>query len=185
MPSLPLRTPLCSLQNFESEGPLKIGICSTRVAAVGFNLTSANRVFLLEARARIRQQTPLPMTCSISPAYLPQPAFHPDLEAQIIGRVHRLGQRRPVTVTRLYVEGSVEVGRGPAGSRWGGRTEATSPCHICLRCPQEHAMSISELRQQGQQQQRRDQLVSDSLATRSMELTKSELDILLQAPKLV
>ena len=58
-------------------------LCS-RAGAVGINLTQANRVFLME------------------------PCLNPALEAQAIGRVHRLGQKREVEVTRLIMEDSVE-----------------------------------------------------------------------------
>ncbi|MGK3741912.1 MAG: hypothetical protein ACI90V_008766, partial [Bacillariaceae sp.] len=51
---------------------------------VGINLTQANRIFLME------------------------PSFNPALEAQAIGRCHRLGQKRPVETIRLIVEDSIE-----------------------------------------------------------------------------
>ena len=52
---------------------------------MGINLTQANIVFLME------------------------PCFNPALEAQAIGRVHRLGQKRPVEIIRLVVKNSVET----------------------------------------------------------------------------
>lgn len=55
-----------------------------RAGAVGINLTQANRVFLME------------------------PSFNPALEAQAIGRIHRLGQKRPVEILRLIVKDSFE-----------------------------------------------------------------------------
>ena len=55
-----------------------------RAGAVGINLTQANRIFLME------------------------PCFNPALEQQAIGRVHRLGQKRSVEITRLIVKDSVE-----------------------------------------------------------------------------
>ena len=51
-----------------------------RSGAVGINLTAANHVFLME------------------------PAFNPALEAQAIGRAHRMGQTRPVVVKKFYVK---------------------------------------------------------------------------------
>jgi len=57
---------------------------SSRAGAVGINLTQANRVFLME------------------------PAFNPALEAQAIGRVHRLGQKREVQIVRLVISDSFE-----------------------------------------------------------------------------
>ena len=53
--------------------------------AVGINLTQASNVYLME------------------------PCFNPALEAQAIGRVHRLGQKRAVTITHLVMEDSVET----------------------------------------------------------------------------
>ena len=52
---------------------------------VGINLTQANRVFLME------------------------PAMNPALEAQAIGRVYRLGQRKSVQVIRMRVEDTIET----------------------------------------------------------------------------
>ncbi len=53
--------------------------------AIGINLTQANRVFLLE------------------------PAMNPSLEAQAVGRVHRLGQTRPVEIVRLIMKDGIEM----------------------------------------------------------------------------
>ena len=57
---------------------------SNRSGAVGINLTQANRVFLME------------------------PCFNPALEAQAIGRVHRLGQKRNVEIVRFIMKDSIE-----------------------------------------------------------------------------
>ena len=57
-------------------------MCSA--GAVGINLTQANRVFLME------------------------PSINPALEVQAIGRVHRLGQTRPVEIVRLIHENTIE-----------------------------------------------------------------------------
>mmetsp|Transcript_23798 Transcript_23798/g.29979 ORF Transcript_23798/g.29979 Transcript_23798/m.29979 type:complete len:117 (-) Transcript_23798:218-568(-) len=56
-----------------------------RSGAVGINLTQANRVFLME------------------------PAMNPALEAQAVGRVYRLGQRKSVQVIRMQIENSLET----------------------------------------------------------------------------
>lgn len=37
-----------------------------------------------------------------------EPSFNPALEAQAIGRVHRLGQKRPVEIVRFIVKNSFE-----------------------------------------------------------------------------
>lgn len=38
-----------------------------------------------------------------------EPSFNPAVEAQAIGRVHRLGQKRKVEVIRLVMKNSVEI----------------------------------------------------------------------------
>jgi len=98
-----------ALQDFQTSPPTKIFLLSMRyvvkivhsltlslpfnlhvpslsisAGAVGINLTQANRVFLLE------------------------PAMNPALEAQAIGRIHRLGQLRNVEIIRLVMKKSIE-----------------------------------------------------------------------------
>jgi superfamily II DNA or RNA helicase len=73
-----------ALSDFQNDPPTTIFLLSMRAGAVGINLTQANRVFLME------------------------PCFNPALEAQAIGRVHRLGQTRNVEIIRLLVKDSVE-----------------------------------------------------------------------------
>jgi len=73
-----------ALAEFQNDPPTTIFLLSMRAGAVGINLTQANRVFLME------------------------PSFNPALEAQAIGRIHRLGQKRPVEIVRLVVKNSVE-----------------------------------------------------------------------------
>ena len=79
---LPARTR--ALEEFQNDPPTTIFLLSIRAGAVGINLTQANQVFLLE------------------------PCLNPALEAQAIGRVHRMGQTREVTVTKFVVQGTVE-----------------------------------------------------------------------------
>lgn len=74
-----------ALRDFQNDPPTTIFLLSMRAGAVGINLTQANRVFILE------------------------PCFNPAIEAQAIGRVHRLGQTRPVEVIRLVMENSIET----------------------------------------------------------------------------
>ena len=73
-----------ALAEFQGDPPTTIFLLSMRAGAVGINLTEANRVFLME------------------------PTLNPALEAQAIGRVHRLGQVNPVEITRFIVKGSIE-----------------------------------------------------------------------------
>ncbi|GMH68636.1 hypothetical protein TrLO_g5881 [Triparma laevis f. longispina] len=73
-----------ALKDFQGDPPTTIFLLSLRAGAVGINLTEANRVFLME------------------------PALNPALEAQAVGRVHRLGQTKPVEIIRFVVKKSIE-----------------------------------------------------------------------------
>lgn len=73
-----------ALRDFQNDPPTTVFLLSMRAGAVGINLTSANRIFLLS------------------------PGFNPALEQQAIGRVWRLGQTRPVKIYRLIMKDSVE-----------------------------------------------------------------------------
>ncbi|CAM9513328.1 unnamed protein product [Ectocarpus sp. 8 AP-2014] len=70
---------------FANDPPTTVFLLSVRSGAVGINLTQADHVFLLE------------------------PMLNLALEKQAIGRVHRLEQARPVTVTKLVLADSVET----------------------------------------------------------------------------
>lgn len=74
-----------ALHDFQHDPPTTVFLLSMRAGAVGINLTQANRVFLME------------------------PSFNPALEAQAIGRVHRLGQKRNVEIVRFSMKDSVET----------------------------------------------------------------------------
>ena len=62
----------------------KVLVVTIRVGAVGMTLTAASRVYLFE------------------------PAFNPAAEAQAAGRIHRLGQKRDVLITRFVYRDSIE-----------------------------------------------------------------------------
>ncbi|PMD28760.1 hypothetical protein L207DRAFT_505056 [Hyaloscypha variabilis F] len=74
-----------NMDRFIMDQRVPILLMSTGVGAFGLNLTAANHVYVLE------------------------PQWNPSVEAQAIGRVSRLGQRKPVSVTRYLVRGTVEV----------------------------------------------------------------------------
>ncbi len=74
-----------ALRDFQQDPPTTIFLLSMRSGAVGINLTQANRVFLME------------------------PAMNPALEAQAVGRVYRLGQRKSVQVIKMQIENSIET----------------------------------------------------------------------------
>ncbi|KAH7348113.1 P-loop containing nucleoside triphosphate hydrolase protein, partial [Pyrenochaeta sp. MPI-SDFR-AT-0127] len=76
------------LHEFASDSQLRILIMTTGTGAVGLNLATANRVFIVE------------------------PQWNPSVENQAIARALRLGQKQPVLVTRYVVDQTVElVGR--------------------------------------------------------------------------
>jgi superfamily II DNA or RNA helicase len=62
----------------------RVFLISIKAGAEGLNLVTASRVFILE------------------------PCFNAAIEEQAIDRVHRVGQRRPVVVTRYIVRNSIE-----------------------------------------------------------------------------
>ncbi|CAB9523044.1 regulator of chromatin subfamily A member 3-like 1 [Seminavis robusta] len=74
-----------ALHDFQADPPTTIFLLSMRSGNVGLNLTSANRIYILE------------------------PCFNPALELQAIGRVHRLGQKRTTLITRYVMKDSVET----------------------------------------------------------------------------
>lgn len=65
-------------------GRAQVFILSVRSGAVGINLTSANFIFMME------------------------PLMNPALDEQAVGRAWRMGQKRPVTVKRLIMRGTLE-----------------------------------------------------------------------------
>jgi superfamily II DNA or RNA helicase len=81
---MPMKKRAKALSDFQNDPPTTIFLLSMRAGAVGINLTQANRIFLME------------------------PCFNPALEAQAVGRVHRLGQKRNVEIIRLLMKDSVE-----------------------------------------------------------------------------
>ena len=73
-----------ALRDFRNDPPTTIFLLSLRAGAVGLNLTTASEVFVLE------------------------PCLNPALHVQAIGRVHRMGQTRPVRVTNFILKDSIE-----------------------------------------------------------------------------
>jgi SNF2 family DNA or RNA helicase len=74
-----------ALRSFTSDGGMvHVFLLSMRSASVGITLTSASRLFLMEPSLSLAQTQ------------------------QAIGRLHRVGQLRPVVVTRYVLRGTVE-----------------------------------------------------------------------------
>ncbi len=72
------------VEKFQSEGGPPVFLISLKAGGTGLNLTAADHVFLLD------------------------PWWNPAVEDQAADRAHRIGQDRPVIVTRLVAEDTVE-----------------------------------------------------------------------------
>ncbi|KAH3900958.1 related to DNA repair protein RAD5 [Saccharomycodes ludwigii] len=82
--SLKQRESILKHFNTDDYDGLKILLISLKAGGVGLNLTISNRAFIMD------------------------PWWSPSVEDQAIDRIHRMGQKRPVVVTRFIVEGSIE-----------------------------------------------------------------------------
>lgn len=72
------------LQRFDTDPAYRILIVSLKAGGVGINLTVANHIFLMD------------------------PWWNTAVEKQAIDRVHRIGQTKPIFVTRFFVNKTVE-----------------------------------------------------------------------------
>ena len=73
-----------SLQAFREDPNIPVILVSISAGGLGLNLTTASMVYVME------------------------PQFNPAAEAQAVDRVHRLGQKREVTITRFIMHESFE-----------------------------------------------------------------------------
>eukprot|EP00339_Tiarina_fusa_P029346 CAMPEP_0117012802 /NCGR_PEP_ID=MMETSP0472-20121206/10693_1 /TAXON_ID=693140 ORGANISM="Tiarina fusus, Strain LIS" /NCGR_SAMPLE_ID=MMETSP0472 /ASSEMBLY_ACC=CAM_ASM_000603 /LENGTH=142 /DNA_ID=CAMNT_0004715957 /DNA_START=1914 /DNA_END=2339 /DNA_ORIENTATION=+ len=73
-----------AVQSFNNNPIVKVFLISMKAGGLGLNLVSASTVFLLD------------------------PWWNPATEQQAIDRVHRLGQKRPVVITRFIISGTIE-----------------------------------------------------------------------------
>ena len=73
-----------TIDHFSTDPNVSVFLVSLKAGGVALNLTEASQVFILD------------------------PWWNPSAEWQAADRVHRLGQRRPVRITRLIVENSIE-----------------------------------------------------------------------------
>jgi SNF2 family DNA or RNA helicase len=73
-----------ALDTFAKDPSVHSILVSIGAGGLGLNLTNANKVYMME------------------------PQFNPAAEAQAVDRVHRMGQKRPVTILRFIMEGSFE-----------------------------------------------------------------------------
>ncbi|KAL6060920.1 SNF2 family N-terminal domain-containing protein [Balamuthia mandrillaris] len=73
-----------AIQTFKTKKDVNVFVVSLKAGGTGLNLTVASRVFLLD------------------------PWWNPCIDQQAIDRAHRLGQKRPVVVTRFLMKNSIE-----------------------------------------------------------------------------
>ncbi|RWA06777.1 hypothetical protein EKO27_g8325 [Xylaria grammica] len=72
------------VSRFRNDPEIRIMLLTLSCGAVGLTLTVASRAYLME------------------------PHWNPTLEEQALARIHRLGQKQPVTTVRLYMRNSFE-----------------------------------------------------------------------------
>lgn len=73
-----------ALTDFKEKPDVGVILISLKAGGVGLNLTSAQRVYLMD------------------------PHWNPAVESQAIDRIHRLGQTKPVDVVRFIIKDSIE-----------------------------------------------------------------------------
>ncbi|MBW0486700.1 hypothetical protein O181_026415 [Austropuccinia psidii MF-1] len=73
-----------TIKYFMNNNDVQVFLVSLKAGGVALNLTEASRVFIMD------------------------PWWNPAVELQAMDRIHRLGQHRPVVVTRLIIENSIE-----------------------------------------------------------------------------
>ncbi|ORZ08775.1 SNF2 family N-terminal domain-domain-containing protein [Lobosporangium transversale] len=73
-----------AMMRFKERSDVSVILISLKAGGVGLNLTSAQRVYLMD------------------------PHWNPSVESQAIDRIHRLGQTKPVDVVRFIIKGSIE-----------------------------------------------------------------------------
>ncbi|KAI7841185.1 hypothetical protein COHA_005151 [Chlorella ohadii] len=73
-----------AIRDFQTDPPTKVFLITHRAGGAGITLTAATHIILCE------------------------PTLNPSFERQAIGRSHRMGQDKPLTVTRLLMKGTVE-----------------------------------------------------------------------------
>lgn len=78
-----------AIRLFNGEAGVRVILLSSEYASAGTNLTKANKIFFLE------------------PVY-GNKKYKEDIESQAIGRAHRLGQKRPLTIYRFLLKDTIE-----------------------------------------------------------------------------
>ncbi|KAG0278850.1 DNA repair protein rad16 [Linnemannia exigua] len=73
-----------SIKKFSNDPTVTVFLISLKAGGVALNLTAASRVFICD------------------------PWWNPAAELQAMDRIHRIGQYRPIVITRLIIENSIE-----------------------------------------------------------------------------
>ena len=73
-----------TVNNFNNDPEIKVLLISLKCGSLGLNLTVANQCFLMD------------------------PWWNPSIEDQAIDRIYRIGQTRPVSVFRFFIENTIE-----------------------------------------------------------------------------
>ncbi|PKC56437.1 hypothetical protein RhiirA1_402145 [Rhizophagus irregularis] len=73
-----------AVNNFNNDPEIKVLLISLKCGSLGLNLTAANQCFLMD------------------------PWWNPSIEDQAIDRIYRIGQTRPVSVFRIFIENTIE-----------------------------------------------------------------------------
>ena len=73
-----------TIKRFSEDPEITVFLVSLKAGGVALNLTEASQVFIMD------------------------PWYNPAVEWQSGDRVHRIGQTRPVRITRLVIENSIE-----------------------------------------------------------------------------
>lgn len=73
------------VKKFQEDKNVQIFLVSLKTAGVGLNLVAANKVFLMD------------------------PWWNPAVEEQAIERVHRIGQKKAVTIIRFIMDKTIET----------------------------------------------------------------------------
>lgn len=73
-----------SIKKFSEDATVTVFLISLKAGGVALNLTAASRVFICD------------------------PWWNPAAELQAMDRIHRIGQYRPILITRLIIENSIE-----------------------------------------------------------------------------
>ncbi|KAF9958104.1 DNA repair protein rad16 [Modicella reniformis] len=73
-----------SIKKFSEDPTITVFLISLKAGGVALNLTAASRVFICD------------------------PWWNPAAELQAMDRIHRIGQHRPILITRLIIENSIE-----------------------------------------------------------------------------